>query len=265
MNIFLLIRSIKYFLLSGHSGGHGIHSPYLFNFFSDITENKRLSGVVKSVEEARRRLLADRRRITVNDLGSGSLKMEDKTSNTRRISEIARYSAIRKKYVGLVGAMASKIDGKPVIELGTSLGLGTMALALSAPKSVVITIEGCINTAAMARYNFMNSGVENVEVRVGDIGDLLPGILNETGAPGLIYLDANHRKEALLSYFDTISGFIDDDTILIVDDIHLSRGMEEGWKEIVGKENVSVSVDLLQLGILLFRKGLTKQDFVIRY
>lgn len=263
MNSFLALRTIEYRLFSRHKRGHGIHSPFLFNLFSEIFENKKVEPVVKSVENCRKKLLGNHSFIEVKELGSGSLKMGERR---RRISDIARYSSTRKKYTGLLSALAFAADGKPIIELGTSLGIGTITLALSAPGSKVVTVEGCQVTAGIARDNFKSLGIANIDSRVGEIGLLLDRILAEaTGSPGLVFIDANHREEPLVAYFDIIAGYAGDDTVLVIDDIHLTQGMERGWRRIADDERSILSIDLLQMGLIFFRKGLTKEDHVIRY
>jgi len=41
--------------------------------------------------------------------------------------------------------------------------------------------------------------------------------------------------------------------------------MENAWNKIKADKRVSVSIDLFWFGILFFRKGIEKQDFVLRY
>lgn len=263
MNTFLAGRTIVYWLLSRHKKGHGIHSPFIFNLFSEIFKNKKVEPVVKTVGKFRKSLLSNNNIVRVHDLGTGSLKMGDKS---RRISDIARYSSTGKKYTKILAALAAEINGKPIIELGTSLGIGTLAFALAAPGSRVITIEGCPLTAGIAKDYFERMGITNIDPRIGDIGLVLEDLIGEAGdSPGLVYIDANHREEPLLRYFDIIARHAGDDTVVAIDDIHLSRSMESGWKRIKEDDRVRVTVDILQMGLVFFRRGLSKENHVIRY
>lgn len=262
MNFFLAQRAVSYWLFSRHRKGHGIHSPYIFNLFSEIFENKPDRSVVKTVENSRERFLNRSDSVVVHDLGSGSLKMGE---GRRRVSDIARHSSVKRRYVGIISALAGMSDGRAVIELGTSLGLGTMAMALSAPNSKVITIEGCPDTAAIAMDNFSRLGISNIDTRIGDIGLLLEPILKETGSPGLVFIDANHRFEPLLSYYNTIADHATDGTIVVIDDIHLTPGMEKGWEIIKGNRKTGPTIDIFQMGMVLFREGMRKEDYLIRY
>lgn len=262
MNTFLASRSLNYYLFSKHKNGHGIHSPFVYSLIRNVFKNKTDSSVVSMVGSLRKKLRSDKTIIEVNDLGSGSLKIN---SRERRVADIARYASIRPKYGRLLSGLASMVDGSDIIELGTSLGLGTLYLALGAPGSSVITVEGCQNTAGLAAQNFADYGSGNIDLRTGSFDDVFEGILKESSKPGLIYIDGNHRSAALIRYIRLLEPYINEESVVILDDIHYSRDMEKGWDIVRGMDFVTVSIDLLQLGLLFFKKGIKKQDFVIRY
>ena len=58
---------------------------------------------------------------------------------------------------------------------------------------------------------------------------------------------------------------IHEGTVFIFDDIHWSKEMEEAWNEIKQDSRVTISIDLFKIGIVFFRKGQVKQDFVLRF
>ncbi len=51
-----------------------------------------------------------------------------------------------------------------IVELGTSLGISTSYLAKGNRESNVFTFEGCPETAAIARENFKNLNLRNVDL-----------------------------------------------------------------------------------------------------
>ncbi|HQX73085.1 MAG TPA: SAM-dependent methyltransferase, partial [Chitinophagaceae bacterium] len=56
------------------------------------------------------------------------------------------------------------------------------------------------------------------------------------------------------------------DSILIFDDIHWSREMEQAWETIRNHPSVRCTIDLFFIGIVFFRQEFhEKQHFVIRY
>ena len=262
MNSYRIRKALKYYLLSRHGNGHGIHSPYIYKLISGDIKNKVPASVVTKVENYRSELLDTKDIIKVRDLGTGSA---GKQGDKRRLSGIARNSASRKHYGKLLYRLSKRLDGQPVIELGTSLGISTMYMALASPDSTIYTIEGCPETANRAVSGFKTNNIRNVKQFIGDFDHLLGDVLKESGTPGLVFIDGNHRGEALCRYFDTILPHCDMNTMIVADDIHYSKDMYDAWKTITGKNEVTVSIDFFQLGLLFMNKRLSSQHYVIRY
>lgn len=264
MFFFRVNEYLKYLILSGHRKGHGIHSPFIYDIVSRIFRNKVDTVIVNTVEEVRRKMITDTRVIEVNDLGAGSMNAKNNKTK-RKVSDIARYSSVSRKYGALLSIMSVEF-GKPfLVELGTSLGLGTMYLAMSCPDAIVHTIEGCPETAKIASDNFKNSGIRNIELHCGSFDDHLPAILDMAISPGLIFIDGNHRREPLLKYFKAISEKSDRRTVVIIDDIYLSTEMKEAWNVIKNYETVSVTIDLHRMGIVFFKDGINGNHFIVSY
>jgi hypothetical protein len=56
------------------------------------------------------------------------------------------------------------------------------------------------------------------------------------------------------------------ESILVFDDIHWSREMEEAWGIIKSHSSVKCAIDLFFIGIIFFREEFKeKQDFTIRF
>ncbi len=129
-----ILKYIEYLMFSRHKRGHGIHSPFVFNVVNRILRNKTNHKFVLTIEKLRKKNIHDRRTIDVMDLGVGSKRMK---ISSRKVSEIAKYTAIPEKYGILLSNMAAEYGKPSVIEFGTSLGISTMYLAAGCPGSVV--------------------------------------------------------------------------------------------------------------------------------
>lgn len=256
------INFLNYSLLSRHRRGHGIHSPFVYDLVSRVFGNNTDQSVVLKVERIREMMLSDKRIISVNDLGSGSVSL--KTKN-RKVSEIAKHSSVSGKYGKLLSDMAVEFGEKMIIELGTSLGISTMYLAASRPDTTVYTIEGSPEIAGIARQNFIAANLSNINLLEGSFDDILQVLKLEGVKPGLVFIDGNHRKKPLLKYFNTIADFSDTKTVVIVDDINYSREMNEAWNILKQHTKVSIAIDLFQMGILFFKEGISRSDYTIRY
>jgi predicted O-methyltransferase YrrM len=256
------VKYLNYTLLSRHKWGHGIHSPFVFDLVSRVFRNRIDPSVAREVEQVRKKMLSDTRSIYVHDLGSRSELLD---SNQRKVKEIARYSPVPMKYGKLLSNMAAEF-GKPlIIELGTSLGISAMYLAVCCKETSVYTIEGCPATAEIARQNILKAGLDNIKILEGSFEDVLPELAARGIKPGLVFIDGNHRKEPVKKYFSQIAEFSGPKTVIIIDDINYSKEMAEAWEEIKLHEKVSLSIDVFRMGILFFREGINHNNYIIRY
>ena len=141
--------------------------------------------------------LVNKTLIEIEDLGAGSKKLQH---HQRQISQIAKNAGITKKRARLLGRLAVYFNCTNMLEIGTSLGIATAGLALANPKSKITTLEGCRNTAAVAKDNFKTFDLQNIKMVIGNFDETLPGVL-KNNTYDLIFFDGNHQKEATLNYF----------------------------------------------------------------
>lgn len=257
--ITFLLKYFKYLLASVNQ--HGVHSPFVYKLITEVIYDKTRFSDYKVVENARKKLLKDSRVIEITDLGAGSLL---KKSNKRKVKEIAASAAKPAKHGKLLYRLVKHFKPQKVLELGTSLGISTLYLALGNRESKVISIEGCPACAAIAKKNFSEAGAGNIELHVGNFDNVLPEILSREQVFDFIFIDGNHRKEPTLRYFKEFLSHIDNNSVMVFDDIHWSDEMEDAWTEIKKHPLVTVTVDLFFFGLVFFRKEQRKQDFIIR-
>ncbi len=241
---------------------HGTHSPFVYNLLEEVVYDTRHYYVFDEIESLRKKLLRDGRIINVKDFGAGS---KVNPSPKRKLKDIARNSAKAEKYGELMFRLIQKFKPETLLELGTSLGISALYQAAAAPKSKLITMEGCPETAAVAKENFDELELNNVEIIVGNFDETLSTTLNKITKLDYAFFDGNHRKNPTLAYFRQCLTKTNNDSVFIFDDIHWSDEMEEAWEEIKAHSSVTVTIDLFFIGLVFFRKEQEKQDFVIRY
>lgn len=205
-------------------------------------------------------MLRDTRQIDVLDLGAGSKKL---SSSKRQIKDIAKLSVKKAKYAEVLFRLIEKMNIEVTIEMGTSLGITSGYLAHANKKGKVITLEGCSETLKIAQDNFTELALKNVKIVAGNFDDTFLNVLKENPNVGLVFIDGNHTKEATLRYFNMVKDLGNQDVILVFDDIHWSSGMEEAWMEIKKDAQVTVSVDLFEMGIVFFSEYSKKGDYFI--
>ncbi|MEN8118904.1 MAG: class I SAM-dependent methyltransferase [Bacteroidota bacterium] len=254
-------RYFKYLIKSRYYKGHGIHSPFLYNFTQEVIFSNKKNPRLKEISSIIKKHKKDRSRIQMGDYGAGSQVFK---SRERSIRNIAKVSSTQEKYGNLLFRMVDYFDLKNILELGTSLGIGTMYMAYS-QKANVYTIEGDSSVYKKAKRTFEQAGLTNV-VFINDLFDqALPKVLNEIPGLDLVYFDGNHKMEPTLNYFEQCLTKKTNDSVFIFDDIHWSNDMEKAWEHIKSHPKTKVTIDLFQMGIVFFRKELSREHFVIKY
>jgi predicted O-methyltransferase YrrM len=240
---------------------HAVHSPFVFNLITKCFYDKKSKPEYAVLKNYRNSLLANKNTIKVTDFGAGSKVFK---SNTRQISKIAKTAGISQKRAELLFRITNYFQPSTILEIGTSLGLATSALALGNPKSFIATLEGCPNTMAIAKNQLQVLNVKNVECITTEFNSFLEACNLKSVIYNLIYFDGNHSKAATLGYFELLLPTITNDIIWIFDDIHWSPEMEEAWKIIQKHPKVTVTIDTFQWGLVFFRREQPKEHFVIR-
>jgi predicted O-methyltransferase YrrM len=115
----------------------------------------------------------------------------------------------------------------------------------------------------MANSVWRRLNCNNIQLIRGDIGESLIPTLNEGLEVDFVVIDANHKKEALLAYFNQIYPFLSSDSIVMVDDIRWSADMYKGWKGLIADDRVPLTVEFLNFGLLIFREGISKQHYIL--
>ena len=259
----LASKFLKYWLTASNGKGHGIHSPFVFDFIKKVLNDKHDYYCYQKIEALRNELLADETVLTIEDFGAGS-----RTSATkqRSIQSIARSALKPKKFGQLLFRIANYYQPENILELGTSLGITSAYLASASQQAQLVTMEGAREVAAVSKAHFEQLGLNNIQLTVGNFDETLGPVLSKVNQVDLAFIDGNHRKEPTVRYFNQLLPYCRENTILIFDDVHWSKEMEQAWETIKADERVLLTIDLFFIGLVFFRKDFkVKQHFIIRF
>lgn len=276
MNLYPVAATIRHLLTSRSTAGYGVHSPFAYDFLTTVVRGKTESRILEEVESLRREMLASSKTVRVTDLGRGSVVSR---GAERKISDIASAASLPPRQAALLARMARgavnrmedsiprplNTGGKKeiILELGTSLGISTLALALALPEHKIVTVEGCPSLAAMARENLQRHGAGNVEVVNAEFSTALSQLRKVDARVPFAFVDGNHRGEALLKYLSEIEQ-MGEEMIIVADDIHLSRDMYSAWRSHLTAVGSSAAMETFRFGILLRLRSITPGCYRIR-
>ncbi|MEP7255337.1 MAG: class I SAM-dependent methyltransferase [Ferruginibacter sp.] len=261
---FQLAKKYFHYYLTASSGkGHGIHSPFVFDFIKNVLRDKKNYDWYDVIETGRQKLLKQTAQIEVEDFGAGSAIIKTKK---RVVADMAKSSLKPKKYARLLYRMVKYYKPETIVELGTSFGITSSYLASGNPEGKVYTIEGSPAIAEIAQKTFDRVGLKNIELLTGDFTDALPALLVKLNTVDLAFIDGNHRKEPTQDYFTKLINHSTLNSILVFDDIHWSTDMEAAWAEIKQNPSVTLTIDLFFIGIVFINPDFKiPQHFIIRF
>ncbi len=269
--MFEKLKTYLAYLLKAKSA-HGIHSPFVYDFYNEVLHDNRYFTVFDDIEILREEMQHDQRLIEVVDYGAGASN-ESKDGFAKKIksvAEIATRTAITKREGELLFRMVDKYNPANILELGTSVGISSLYLAMQNSHCKIVTLEGSINISEIAKENFKLLAVENIEVFVGQFDETLPLCLEKiigagNNKVGMVFIDGNHRYEPTMKYFQVLLTAMGDDSFIVFHDINWSVEMQMAWKEISNHPKVSVSIDIYTMGIVFLKPGIPKQHFVLSW
>ena len=252
------IRSYVKFLFNS-TNQHGVHSPFVYELVTQCFYSNIKHPEYQILAAHRQKLYTNNTTIDITDFGAGSRVFK---SDKRVISAIAKTAGITPKRQRLLMRLARYFSPNSVLELGTSLGMGTIALSLGFPSATITTIEGCPNTAGVAQNLFLKFQQKNIDSITSSFEDYFRK--NTTHTYDFVYVDGNHNGKKTLAYFDLLRKCAHNNTVLIFDDIYWSPKMNAAWNQIVAHPDVTVSIDTFYWGFVFFRKEQQKEHFKIR-
>ncbi|MBL4861827.1 MAG: class I SAM-dependent methyltransferase [Crocinitomicaceae bacterium] len=236
---------------------HGVHSPFIYDLTDKCFRIKPSTSFAKELKSISKELRNNNSLIEITDFGAGSKKLDQH----RKISSIFKTSSSRGKYGLMLHRLTKHYQPKNVLEFGSSLGLGTICMARGTRGSVT-TIEGCPATYSIAKHNFDQLALTNVQIKNLTFKDYLDELSDEQF--DFVFIDGHHDGKALLYYLERLKPNTNNDTIFVLDDIRWSDSMFEAWKKIIQDASYHVTVDLFRMGIVVPRKQQVKEHFIIR-
>ncbi|HEV9037409.1 MAG TPA: class I SAM-dependent methyltransferase [Puia sp.] len=266
-------KYFRYYLTAANGKGHGVHSPFVFDFVTHVLNDRRIYAEYAPIEMLRSRLSGDTGVLPIEDLGAGSVSG---AGTQRRVLDIVRRSAKPQRLGRLLFRIARHYRPGVMVELGTSLGLSTAYLAAGAgldraegeagaPGSRLYTIEGSAALAEAAAGNLRSLGLD-ARIVTGNFDDELAPLLQTIPPVDLAFIDGNHRYEPTMRYFESLFAHASPGAVLIFDDIYWSGEMERAWEDIRRDPRVMLTIDLFFLGFVFIREEFrVKQDFTIRF
>lgn len=235
------------------------HSPFVSDLLTKCFYDKTKYPEYAVLKAYRKSLLQNTNTIEVTDFGAGSHIFK---SNVRAVNQVAKNAGISPMHAELLFRIVRYFQPPNVLEIGTSLGLATCALATGNPSGKLTTLEGCAQTLEQAKSQFQDFKLN----QINSVHTEFSSFLEQHAAIesyAFIYFDGNHSLQATIAYFEQLLPTTTEDSVWIFDDIHWSKDMETAWEMIQQHPKVTLTIDIFQWGIVFFRSDQKKEHLTI--
>jgi len=257
--IYVALSYLNYLLFSKHKHGHGIHSPFVFDFITNVLNDRTHYVEYEEIEDLIKDLKINNHAVVLSDFGA-----KKSNKKTTSLSAIVKKMSVNKKYGRLLFRIVRYYKLLQILELGTCVGVSTLYLAKANSSAKIITVEGCESYAKEALKLFTKAQVRNVDQIVSSFEDVFVAL--PFSVFDCVFFDGNHTYEATISYFNYFVKFKHYGSIFIFDDIYWSKEMTKAWQIIQKHPEVTLSIDLYRFGIVFFTNNIfEKQHFRIRF
>jgi predicted O-methyltransferase YrrM len=236
-------------------GRHGIHSPFVYDLIDNCFTLKMNSIEKEQLKQFEHQLKYNHTLIDIEDFGVGSKRL----GRRRKISSIYKTSSSRGKYGKLLFQLSRHYNFNNILELGTSLGIGTYHLHLGNQRSNITSIEACKETWNCAENNL--GKFKNIQLIQSTFDHFLQK--NSDKKFDFIFVDGHHDGEALLHYMQLLKSHSHNDTIFLLDDIRWSNSMFEAWNKIKTDNEYHLTIDLFRMGLVIPRSQQQKEHFTL--
>ena len=248
---------IKYSLNA--KGRQGIHSPFVYNLMDKVLRMPISSAIKSQQKELFAALKSDNTSIEFEEFGAGSKKL----GKQRTVKQIFSTNSTHKKYGELLYRIMHAYEPMKILELGTSLGTGTLHMHWGNPKAEIITIEGCNATYNIAKETIAKHSInDQIDIKNCTFQDYFK--VPNKDLFDLVFIDGHHDGNSLIEYLRILEKYTHNDTIFILDDIRWNNDMFSAWKEISSDNQYHLTIDFFKMGLLIRQETKQKEHFVLR-
>ncbi len=252
-----LLKSYPRFWLKS-TNAHGVHSPFVYDWVTRCLYDKKDYAAYRLIKAYHKAMRSNHHSIEVKDFGAGSRVFSP--NKKRKVSAIAKQAGSTLKRSQLLYRICRYFDIKQAVELGTSLGLGSIGMAANSGTQVH-SFEACQATAKLAQNQMQKMQRNNWQLHLGLFKDTLKQLPDKID---LAFIDGHHDEQATYAYFCTLLAHKHNNSVFIIDDIYWSAGMQRAWERIKKHPEVRISIDCFYWGLVFFRAEQAREEFTIR-
>jgi predicted O-methyltransferase YrrM len=234
---------------------HHIHSPFISNLLNLVWDTDRIYYDFQKLQKIAEYLNTDTQMVPKNSFS------DEHNQSGLSIEKLYRKTGHSRLDYERLYRLAMFLKPRQILELGTCTGMSSAALALGCKSSELITLEGNKFLSDYCSKLFKDFDIKNVQC----IHCEFLRYLENTGLENtdLIFMDGHHQYDPTLTLTNIILENSKNTTIILLDDIHWSKGMYRAWKELINHPMVQCSLETLRWGFLFKDRRLNPANYCL--
>ena len=238
-----LYRRIRY------RKGHGVHSPFAYNFITNIIEEKSPYYVFEDIEKKREELLTSKEIVEfVSSKG---------VAKRKTIAEITGRETQSNKYGALLFRLVNFLQCESILQVGASTGIMTLYLAASCKENQCFILEDREDLVPVIQKQCKSLGLNNVQIKFGEYINTLECLLKQQNTFDLVFLNTARNLDLTKKLLD----YHIKTKLLVVDNIRKNNKTKALWKMVTDNPHARITIDLYYLGIAFFDDKFYKKNY----
>jgi len=160
-------------------------------------------------------------------------------------------------YLEIIFCLIREFKPTALVHYGPTLGINSGMMALANSSTPVYQITEDLSYDLFTEKLLQDSPIPNLCFLPE--GSLLPL------RPEFVLINYPENPEYIRNILSKCLDGYNGNDLIIIRGIHQSKEMETIWLDLVSQISVRVTLDLFEIGIALFRPGLQKENFILRF
>lgn len=249
----LLYRKIRY------RKGHGVHSPFMFNFITKVIDERASYYCLNDIELTRKKVIYSEEAFRYFQ------EMKQHVLSNDFIKEWIRKMAIKPKSGALLMRITNYFKPKRIVQIGCRTGFSTLHLSSYASDIQTLVFEENEDMRRFCQLVFDKHKARHISLISGRYQEKLPAVLSALGSIDLVFLETHNSIETNLFAIEQCLPHLHRQSILIVSGIKTTKEKEQFWKQLCARSETGVCVDVYEFGIIFFDKKIYKRNYIVSF
>lgn len=245
-----LLQFFLYYIKS--QSNHKLHSPFVFEFYNHIlTSNiKESRSYIKKIKELQQSF---NKKSNHSVIAAESQKIIQDSS-----SHVSLYN------LSIVTNLIRYYNCKHIIEISHQMRqYALVACAINEINSFNILNDS--STPLEFSQKTPQPGLNCINIFNGNFYHSLLEATKKIAGIDLVIFDGNINKADSLSLFEILLDKLHEESIIVIEHIHLDLERSKLWEALIKDPRVTLSIDIFHVGVLFFTKKIhQKQHFVLK-